>query len=414
MPITPDQQGIARLLRQQAALASFGSYAFREPALFDILTEASRICAESLAVPLCKVCEYRAEQNDLLVVAGTGWKKNIVGIVVSTADASTPQGRCFMSGQPVIIQDVRATSGIELPDFYAEHGIISTIDVPIKGSDGTPYGILEIDSQSEHTYDEHDVQFLTGFANVIAEAVLSRRKNEQLHGVMKEMATIVAERGELLEERTILAEELKHRVRNNLQLVNSMLEMHLRHETNDQQRASVSGIIRRVITLSEVYEQLLGTGLGRTIDLAEYLKSLCLRLPDLQLEPGEGISIACSAETLLVNLDTVTAIGMAVAELVSNSYEHAFPTDAGKISVTLQRSKDGATAILVVTDDGISFVEKPGGKRHGVGLVRRLVEQVRGTAELSVKQGSVWTIRFPVSPPVSERAWSRDRTTPRR
>lgn len=408
------QQGIDRLLRQQAALASFGSYAFREPVLFDILTEASRICAESLAVPLCKICEYRPETNDLLIVAGHGWQHDIIGVVVSSADISSPQGRSFIQGQPVIIHDIRTMPGIVLPDFYAQHGVVSTIDVPIRGADGTPFGILEIDSQIEHAYDEHDVQFLTGFANVIAEAVLARRKNAQLHSVMKEMAAIVAERGSLLEERTILAEELKHRVRNNLQLVNSMLEMHLQQEKDEQQRASASGIIRRVITLSEVYEQLLGTGLGRTIDLADYLRALCRRLPELQQSPAAGIRIRCDAATLLVNLDTVTAIGMAVAELVSNSYEHAFPTQAGAIDVSLQPSADDRSAILVVADDGISFVEKPGSKRHGVGLVRRLVEQVRGTATLTTEQGTVWTLRFPVTPPAQERLWQRDRLKQRK
>lgn len=409
MPTIQDQEGMARLLRQQAALASFGSYAFREPVLFDILTEASRICADSLAVRLCKVCEYRPDQNDLLVVAGQGWKKNIVGVVASVADVSTPQGRCFITGQPIIIEDIRTEEGFVLPGFYAEHGVVSTIDVPIRGFDGTPYGVLEIDSQLEHTFDEHDIQFMTGFANVLAEAVLARRKNAQIHATMKELAVIVAERGVLLEERANLAEELKHRVRNNLQLVNSMLEMHLQNETDDQQRASASAIIRRVITLSEVYEQLLGTGLGRTIDLGEYLRSLCRRLPELQQVPGAGICIRCEAAMLLVNLDTVTAIGMAVAELVSNSYEHAFPTGTGSIDVSLRLADDDGTAILVVADDGISFVEQPGSKRHGVGLVRRLVEQIRGSAALRAEQGTVWTIRFPVVPPAAERVWDRDR-----
>ena len=50
---------VKRLLRQQAALAGFGSYAFRETKLQAILTEAARVCAESLGVPFCKVCRYR-------------------------------------------------------------------------------------------------------------------------------------------------------------------------------------------------------------------------------------------------------------------------------------------------------------------------------------------------------------------
>lgn len=86
---------IARLLRQQEALATFGSFALGENDLGLVLTEAARVCAESLEVAFCKACRYRAEENDLLVEAGVGWKPGVVGGVVSRADHSSPQGRAF-------------------------------------------------------------------------------------------------------------------------------------------------------------------------------------------------------------------------------------------------------------------------------------------------------------------------------
>lgn len=154
---------IRRLRRQQAALASFGSYALGEPDLEKVLTEAARVCAEGLEVPFCKVCRYRAEQNDLLVEAGVGWHKGVIGHVVSRADESSPQGRAFTTGEPVICSDLRTDSSFVLPAFYTEHGIISTVDVVIK-KEGQPYGVLEVDSPVQHDYDQHDIDFLTGFA----------------------------------------------------------------------------------------------------------------------------------------------------------------------------------------------------------------------------------------------------------
>ena len=62
---------VERLLRQQAALARFGSFALGESDLGKVLTEAARVCAEGLDVPCCKVCRYRPEENDLLVEAGS-------------------------------------------------------------------------------------------------------------------------------------------------------------------------------------------------------------------------------------------------------------------------------------------------------------------------------------------------------
>ena len=160
-----------RLLRQQAALATFGSFAFRETDLLKILNQAARLCAECLNVPFCKVCRYRPKENDLLIVAGCGWDSNVIGRVVSPADESSPQGRAYITGEPVIIRNLNAANDLSLPAFYGQHGIVATVDVLIKGIEGPPYGVLEVDSPTPHAYDEHDISFLTGFANVLAEAV---------------------------------------------------------------------------------------------------------------------------------------------------------------------------------------------------------------------------------------------------
>src|SRR5665647_3139213 len=165
-PMIDADAQVQKLLRQQAAIARFGSFALRERDLMKILTEAARHCAEGLSVPFSKVCQYRAEQNDLLIVAGYGWHDGVIGNVVSRADMSSPQGRAFTTGEPQICDDVRKDAGFDLPPFYAAHGIVSTVDVIIKGSDAQPYGILEIDNDKQHDYDLHDINFLTGFANV--------------------------------------------------------------------------------------------------------------------------------------------------------------------------------------------------------------------------------------------------------
>jgi hypothetical protein len=65
---------VRKLLRQQIAIARFGSFGLRESDLLKVLTEAARVCAESLEVPFAKVCRYRAAENDLLIEAGHGWK----------------------------------------------------------------------------------------------------------------------------------------------------------------------------------------------------------------------------------------------------------------------------------------------------------------------------------------------------
>jgi hypothetical protein len=85
------------LRRQQGAIAGFGSFALRQSVLTEILTESARVCADGLSVPFCKICRYRAETDDLLIVAGFGWHEGVIGHGVSRADESSPQGRPFIT-----------------------------------------------------------------------------------------------------------------------------------------------------------------------------------------------------------------------------------------------------------------------------------------------------------------------------
>jgi two-component sensor histidine kinase len=91
----------------------------------------------------------------------------------------------------------------------------------------------------------------------------------------------------------------------------------------------------------------------------------------------------------------VTAIGLVVAELVTNSYGHAFPDGrSGTITVALTALPASSRATLTVKDNGIGFISDAGSKRYGLGLVRRLVETVDGTITHSSGLGTEWAITF--------------------
>ncbi len=384
---------IERLLRQQAALANFGSFAFGENDLVKILSEAARICAESLDVPYSKICRYRAEENNLLVVAGYGWKTGVVGHVVSQADESSTQGRAFITGEPVILEDIRKNNSYNLPDFYAQHNVLSTVVVLIKGKDGA-FGVLEVGCSDQHTFDKHDINFLTGFANVIAEAAVTTERAAMLQSTLAQMQELIAEKDVLLEERSLFAAELQHRVRNNLQLVYSMLMRQIELTGKDGEQG-LRTIALRVMCLANIYDHLLEHGLAQIIDFGAYLESLSANLRDFQDKGDFEISLGCEAVSMPLGLDLVTSLGIIVTEITMNAYLHAFPGRAGNIRIVLTREND--TAVLSISDDGIGFLEKKTSKRHGVGLIKRLIEQVHGTVELTSQQGTAWTITFPVS-----------------
>ncbi len=208
---------IQKLLRQQAAMARFSSLALREPDPAKILAEAVRACAEGLGAPLSRVFRHRAEENDLLVVAGHGWRDGVIGRAVSCADMNSPHGRTFTTGQPSIIDDLQEHTGFDQQPCYAAHGIVSVVDVVIRGDGDRPYGTLEIGNDRRHDYDQHDIDFLTAFADVLAEAVSTACRGAALQVAVDRMTALVEEKDRLLAEKT--AADLRLRQAHEMQAV---------------------------------------------------------------------------------------------------------------------------------------------------------------------------------------------------
>jgi Histidine kinase-like ATPase domain len=104
-------------------------------------------------------------------------------------------------------------------------------------------------------------------------------------------------------------------------------------------------------------------------------------MPQPRRDTGSIIKLTCDSEPLVLDLDLVTALGIVVAEVVTNSYEHAFPGGKGSIILSVQNDfRDADTATMTISDDGEGFQAEAESKRHGLGLVRRLVEQPRSAA----------------------------------
>jgi two-component sensor histidine kinase len=211
---------------------------------------------------------------------------------------------------------------------------------------------------------------------------------ETLHAAVTRMENLVA-------EKAVLAQELQHRVRNNLQLVYGMLEEQLREARIE--RDGIEGIARRVMTLAEVYNHLLGSGMSQEIDFGDYITSLCVNLTALQGHDKAGIALACHTVPMGLDLDSVTVLGIVVTELVSNSYSHAFADGKGTIRVALGRVGDTSDGLLTVSDDGAGFRPGVSDKRRGLALMRRLMSQIGGTLEVRSDHGVTCNMRFRVA-----------------
>jgi two-component sensor histidine kinase len=375
---------VERFLRREQALADFGTFAFRETKLQSILDQAVKVCADSLDVPFSKICKFQSSQNDLLVVAGHGWKSGVVGFAISVADETSPQGRAFTTGAPQLCPNIDAANTYNLPSFYREHRILSTVDVLVAAKTGPPFGVLEVDSQVANAFNEHDINFLTGFANILAEAVVTTARADDLRRTIARME-------ELIEEKETLSQELKHRVRNNLHLVYGLLTAELDGDHNEASLIAFRSIALRIMGLAQVFDHLLGMGMTKVINFGDYVSALCQNLPELYRD--ENIRLVCNTDSVLIELDAATALGIVVTELVNNAYLHAFPDGKGEITVALKVMSE--QPVLSISDNGTGFIEVET-TRRGMGLVKRLVQQTGGTLSLASNHGSTWTIMLAV------------------
>jgi two-component sensor histidine kinase len=148
--------------------------------------------------------------------------------------------------------------------------------------------------------------------------------------------------------------------------------------------------------MAQVYEHLLGSALNRTIDFGGYLSSLCLSFQDLQNVERPTVQLTCHSMPVMLDFDMVTALGLITSELIANSYAHAFPTGFGSIIVSLSSNQSGGDATIKCDDDGVGFVEAGVSNRHGLGFVRRLMQQIGGSVALRSDHGTRWTLRFPI------------------
>lgn len=205
-----------------------------------------------------------------------------------------------------------------------------------------------------------------------------------------------------LREKEVLLGEIHHRVKNNMQLIESLLMLQLRSLGNGEARRPFHDAMNRVHAMARTHEALCDSGNLERIDLAELAHSLAGDL--LQAEaPALKIRLDFRLEPVIVGADRAIPCGVIVNELVSNALRHAFPAERGSGTVRVEAGPDGAgRGFLTVADDGVGMEDgasRGDGAGIGLPLVETLTEQVRGTLEREARKGkgTKVTIRFPDS-----------------
>ncbi|HWR88620.1 MAG TPA: histidine kinase dimerization/phosphoacceptor domain -containing protein, partial [Dissulfurispiraceae bacterium] len=202
---------------------------------------------------------------------------------------------------------------------------------------------------------------------------------------------------ESLRGKETLLKEIHHRVKNNLQVISSLLDLQARYIEDRQALDAFRESERRVRSMALIHDQLYSIQDTERIGFSQYVESLMTYL--FQSFSAEARSVMWSADipVLFLSLDTATPCGLIINELVMNCLKHAFPGGRpGHVRVRIDADADGKLT-LCVTDDGVGFPSgfDPGQTDSlGLTIVRTLVRQLRGAMDIRHAGPAEITITF--------------------
>jgi PAS domain S-box-containing protein len=204
-----------------------------------------------------------------------------------------------------------------------------------------------------------------------------------------------------LEEKETLLKEIHHRVKNNMNVVSSLLSLHKNVTQNTEVKKALRESQGRIYAMSAVHETLYNSKSLADIDLIGYLKKLSASLlQTYSVNPG-NVQMTVDGENVNVNIDKASPLGLAVNELISNALKYAFPDNrTGCIEIITGRKGDHLE--LNIKDNGVGMPDGfdwENSNTLGLKLVRNLVEsQLNGSINMDNRDGTKFTLKLKLGP----------------
>ncbi|MDT0690013.1 histidine kinase dimerization/phosphoacceptor domain -containing protein [Salegentibacter sp. F188] len=193
-----------------------------------------------------------------------------------------------------------------------------------------------------------------------------------------------------------LLRELSHRVKNNLQLVISILDMQIIEDEKSAQQSQVQETKNRLTALILVHQRLYGQETGVAIFMPDYIKELCESIEFFNKpKTSEGEIISYYVEPIDLNVEKVISLGLIINEIITNSFKHAFQ-DAEHPNITIRFRFIDSQYHLQIEDNGSGFVYNKDNNRTGMSLIHSLTKQLNGklTIDTGPGKGSSFSLNF--------------------
>ena len=368
--------------KQQETVARLGAQALTELGLQRFFEDSVKAVAATLNVELVTILELVPGDAELLLRAGAGWEKGLVGTALVSTDRSTQAGFTLASGAPVIVENFAIEARFAGDPLLGQRGVVSGLTIPIAGPDGRTYGVLGVHSKRRRTFSENDVSFLAAVANIMAGAI-QRRQLDQRHELM--------------------IRELRHRSGN---LFAQLLALFSQTAKGSRSIAElVPKYEARVLALADAHRLITESG-WRSASLKEilgpllapFLDRISLEGPDVFLEPDPTFGLSAALHELATNASKYGSLSVRTGHV--------------EVGWLVRRTEQGLTLLLDWKERGGPPPKRTRRPGFGSRLIHTVIErQLNGKVEQSfTTKGMETKLTIPLTherwPGASERAES--------
>jgi two-component sensor histidine kinase len=372
------------------------------------LLECERALGESLDL----------DQVQRTIVHQASFISGAVGVRLFLVDNGRPNFRCcngdtltpddvqtleFLMSQGIPgprIEDGSSAANDALPGgpaLMVHLGHSSCLGLPLALADRL-LGILAIPIPSSRSYTAEELSLFDAFARRAVVALKHARQHAATREELAECRRREASIQHTLAERDVLLREVHHRVKNNLQVVASLLELKAGALQDSSTRQAVREIKDRVQSMARIHEHLFKSPDAGRITMDKYLRHLATALH--QTSNAEDIGLSLHVGAVPLDIDQAISCGLIVNELVGNAFKHAFPDGrVGEVVVAME-DRDGQY-VLTVRDTGVGLpphLDPQSAGSLGLRLVGLLAKQLGGMLHLASEEGVTARITFPAHP----------------
>jgi PAS domain S-box-containing protein len=236
-----------------------------------------------------------------------------------------------------------------------------------------------------------------GYIGSCVDVTEQREAHDTLERVNADLEELVKERTAIAEARQVLLREVHHRIKNDLQLISSLLNMQGRDVDHPGATAALEECQRRVHTVAQIHEHIYRSDNFVHSPFSTSVRDLVAGVFRIGAIPPGTVSLEVDAEDdIPLTVERAVPSGLILTELVTNALKHAFPAGRnGTVRVSVRKQED--QIVLAVSDDGVgTVIEKEMGDSLGWQLIRAFAEQLEADVNISHDSGTTVSVRFPL------------------